>query len=134
MQSIQTIKGSDTWPIRQAVMWPDQPLSFVVLPRDEEDGLHFGLFNDKELISVISLFIGQDGSAQFRKFATSLDHQRKGFGSQLLNHIIKVCCHESIVRLWCNARVNKVEFYEKFGLQKTETTYRKAGHDFVVME
>ena len=37
--------------------------------QDDEDGLHFGLFNKEKLVSVVSLFI--DGEeAQFRKFAT----------------------------------------------------------------
>ena len=65
---IKEIEASETWPLRHKVMWPSKPIEFVVLPNDDE-GLHFGLFDDEILISVISLFIESQGG-QFRKFAT----------------------------------------------------------------
>jgi hypothetical protein len=40
----------------------------------------------------------------------------------------------NIDRLWCNARVDKTEYYEKFGLTKTDKTYIKGGIDFVILE
>ena len=81
---IREIKAEDTWPMRHKVMWPDQPLDYVILPQDEE-GLHYGLFKEDKLISVISLFINQE-EAQFRKFATATEAQGKGYGSALLHH------------------------------------------------
>jgi predicted GNAT family N-acyltransferase len=113
-------------------MWPDQPISFIQLP-DDEKRIHFGLFRDKELLSVVSLFIDQK-SAQFRKFATISTEQNKGFGTSLLKHVIDFTINKNLILLWCNARVNKTTYYKKFGFKETNKTYRKKGIDFVIIE
>lgn len=129
---INEISAADTWPIRHQVMWRDQPFAFIQLPNDAQ-GLHYGLFVAKELISVISLFIDND-SGQFRKFATLDKHQGKGYGSQLLHYIISIAADKGISKLWCNARIAKAGYYEKFGLRQTEQRFSKKGIDYVVME
>ena len=73
---ITSISASDTWEIRHKVMWPNESIDFIKLPADKS-GLHFGLWIDSQLISVISLFIKED-TAQFRKFATLVEYQGKG--------------------------------------------------------
>jgi hypothetical protein len=50
---IKEISASETWPLRHKVMWPNKPLGFIVLSNDAE-GIHYGLFENKILISVIS--------------------------------------------------------------------------------
>lgn len=113
-------------------MWPDHPIEFVQLPEDPT-GIHFGLYVSHELISVISLFINQSG-AQFRKFATKNSEQGKGYGSILLQHLLAYCSTQSIQRIWCNARIDKTDYYKKFGFTETDITYVKGGIDFVVIE
>lgn len=113
-------------------MWPNKPLNYVKLLKDNE-GKHYGLFLNGRLISVISLFIN-DKEAQFRKFATVKKHQGKGYGSLLLHEIMKIAVEKSLNRIWCNARQNKTDFYIKFGMTITDKTYVKGGIDFVVME
>jgi predicted GNAT family N-acyltransferase len=39
-----------------------------------------------------------------------------------------------VKRIYCNARVNKVAFYEKFGLRATGSAFSKSGKDYVIME
>ena len=126
------ITADETLPIRHQVMWPTKPLDYVKLNNDNE-GLHFGLFIDKKLISVISLFIN-DGEAQFRKFATLENYQGKGYGSILLNEIMHIADKQSLKRIWCNARRNKSEFYKKFGLVATNTIFIKGDVDYEIME
>lgn len=83
---IAEITAEETWPIRHEVMWPDMPFDFVKVDNDNE-GLHLGLFLGDKLSSIISVFkIGS--SWQFRKFATLVEEQGKGLGSQLLKHVI----------------------------------------------
>jgi hypothetical protein len=65
---MKSIKATDAWEIRHKVMWPDQPFEFVQLKEDQQ-GLHFGFFIDKKLISIVSCFIADD-EMRFRKFAT----------------------------------------------------------------
>jgi GNAT superfamily N-acetyltransferase len=134
MTIIKSITASETWPIRHAVMWPDHPLEFVKLERDETDGLHVGLFVDGELTSIVSVFI-DDTALQFRKFATLKSQQGKGYGSELLRYVTDVVAPDNdIEKIWCNARVEKADYYRKFGLEKTELRYLKGGVEFVVME
>ncbi|WP_159303944.1 GNAT family N-acetyltransferase [Maribacter litoralis] len=126
------ITAEQTIPIRHKVMWPNQPLEFVKLPEDDK-GLHYGLFVDDQLTSIISLFINGK-EAQFRKFATLEAYQGQGFGSMLLNEIMHIAHTKKLKRIWCNARQNKSDYYTKFNMTKTNTTYVKGGIDFVIME
>jgi len=121
---IKSISPEETYDLRHQVMWPDHPRDFIKLPEDIM-GKHFGLFVSNNLTSVISLFISNE-EAQFRKFATDLNEQRKGYGSQLLNFLIDYTESIGIHRLWCNARVNKTHFYKKIGFKETNSTYKKA--------
>lgn len=129
---IKVIEASETWPLRHKVMWPSKPLDFVVLPNDEE-GLHFGLFEKDILVSVVSLFInGQEG--QFRKFATDDYFQGRGYGTKLLNHLIAEAKRLNIRSLRCNARMTAIEFYQRFGMKVASDIIRKNGKDYVMME
>lgn len=102
-----------------------------MLPNDV-DGLHYGLFDAGRLVSVISMFI--DGEqAQFRKFATDIAYQGKGFGSQLLNFLIITAKDLGIKELSCDARVTAISFYEKFGMQINSSIFQKSGKDYVRM-
>jgi predicted GNAT family N-acyltransferase len=129
---IRKVTAEDTWAIRHQVMWPDKPIEYVQLTEDQQ-GLHFGVYEGDQLVSVISLFI--DGAeAQFRKFATRTDLQGKGYGTGLLRYLVDEVSAYSIQRLWCNARTSKSSFYKKAGFCKTEKAFEKDGMEYVVME
>ena len=113
-------------------MYPDQPYDFVKL-EDDFNGIHFGIYENYELIGVVSLFT-EGNVGQFRKMAILPDAQHKGFGAQLLNYLIDFCKVQKLTKLWCNARVNAKEFYTKFGFIATDQTYSSSGIDFVRME
>ncbi|WP_268034751.1 GNAT family N-acetyltransferase [Algoriphagus sp. PAP.12] len=129
---ILEIPLNDVIKIRHEVMWPKKPIDYVRLPNDEK-GRHFGLFINNELVSVISLFI-ENSEAQFRKFATLEKHQGKGHGTILLNEIMTIAEKSKLSKIWCNARVEKSAFYEKFGMQATDKTFEKGGIMYVIME
>jgi GNAT superfamily N-acetyltransferase len=132
MMIIKSIKASDTWQIRHKVMWPDQPLEFVQLEEDEF-GLHFGVFIDEKLVSIVSCFISDD-EMQFRKLATLPEYQGQGIASELLKHIFELASKKNLKRIWCNARSGKKSFYEKLGMKDTFQTFSKAGQEFTIME
>jgi ribosomal protein S18 acetylase RimI-like enzyme len=110
-------------------MWPDKPLDFVILPNDIK-GLHYGLFADGQLVSVISMFV-DGGHAQFRKFATDNAYQGKGFGTQLLTFLIEEAKNSGIKTLSCDARVTAINFYEKFGMKVASEVFQKSGREYV---
>lgn len=129
---IRLIQKEETWTIRQQVMWPNKELDFVKLENDDK-GVHYGLFEDDSLISIISLFIdGQE--AQFRKFATVTAKQGQGYGTELLSEIIKNAAHLGVNKIWCNARKDKVDFYKRFYLKETEVTFERNGVFYQIME
>lgn len=129
---IRTINASDTWKIRHEVMWPDQPFEFVQLEEDNS-GIHFGVFIEENLVSIVSCFLDGD-EMQFRKLATLNHFQGKGIASALLNHILTFAKEKGVKRVWCNARSNKTEFYKKFDMRDTKQTFTKAGQDFTIMD
>ena len=129
---IEQIRDDLTWRIRHEAMYPDLPLNAVKLKNDAE-GMHFGLYADDQLTSVVSLF--NEGQVyQFRKFATISTAQGQGFGSLLLQHIIDYMKAMGANKIWCNARVSAIGFYQKFGFHTTDQTSIKHNLDFVIME
>ena len=129
---ILKINAEDTWHIRHRVMWPNMPFDFVKLDSDFK-GVHFGLFKDGKLISIVSLFI-ENNQAQFRKFATEISEQGKGYGTMLLTYLMDEVENLNLEKVWCNARIDKTDYYKQFGLHKTDNKYTKAGIDFVILE
>lgn len=129
---IAAIKASQTWQIRHEVMWPDQAFEFVQLEEDNL-GLHFGVFDQEKLVSIVSCFIDND-EMQFRKLATLEGYQGKGIASKLLIYILNLAKEKGLKKVWCNARTNKKSFYEKFGMIDTHKTFIKAEQEFTIME
>lgn len=113
-------------------MWPHKPLDFIKL-EDDPTGRHFGLFDEDGLATVVSCFV-QGNKMQFRKLATLEEKQQKGYGSFMLKFIIDLGRSEKVAALWCNARLNKKSFYEKFGMQETNQRFEKDGIAFTIME
>ena len=129
---IKIISAAETWPIRHIVMWPDHPVEFVQLENDDK-GIHYGLYKDEQLMSVVSCF-EQNKEMQFRKFATLQQYQKQGLGTALLYFVLDKAKKKGIKKVWCNARSDKKYFYEKFGLIATDKHFIKAGISFSIME
>lgn len=132
MAHIEQIPPYLTWRIRHQVMYPELDFNAVILPNDD-DGVHFGLFAENTLISVVSLF-KKGSSMQFRKFATLVEYQNKGYGSKLLEYLTEYSKNDTCNHIWCNARRNASAFYAKFGFLETDQTSSANGHDYVIME
>lgn len=126
--TIRPITSEQTYPLRHAVLWPDKPFDYVKVENDAE-GHHFGAFLDEELVAVISLFVnGNDanpGRARFRKFAAHPDHQRKGIGTRLMEHITAEARRLGATTLWCDARLDAADFYKRFGMEAVSEVFYK---------
>lgn len=130
--NIKKIKAEDTWEIRQRVMWPTKDIDYVKL-KEDQNGMHYGIVEDGQILSVISLFIKGD-RAQFRKFATLIDKQGQGYGSKLLEFVIDEAVKLGVSYLWCNAREEKIGYYKKFGMVETDDRFKKGGIEYIIME
>lgn len=131
---IKTIQAEDTYPIRQAILRKGKPLESCIFQGDHSPNtFHFGLFLDEELIGVLSVFtnsnsrFSQLNQLQLRGMAIVENHQKKGYGKKLMQHIENYFVLNTETLLWFNARVNAVAFYEKLG-------YSKSGEAFVIDE
>ncbi|WP_143307844.1 1-(5-phosphoribosyl)-5-[(5-phosphoribosylamino)methylideneamino]imidazole-4-carboxamide isomerase [Chitinophaga vietnamensis] len=130
--NIRRISADDTLQLRRDVLYPNETLEVVKVDHDE-DGLHFGVFEAGQLVTVVSLFIGRE-EAQFRKLATLPACQGKGYGKAVLAHIAGICQKEHIKLLWCNARDTAVSFYERLGYIRKGDYFQKCGISFIRME
>ena len=119
--------------IRHRAMYPDKNPEAVKLA-DDEDGIHFGLFDNNQLISVVSWFKHHETEAQFRKLATLKEFRNLGYGTTLLNYIIDFSEGEKIKRLWCNAREKALNFYKKLGFIETQTTFERDGIPYIIIQ
>ncbi|SMC50526.1 GNAT family N-acetyltransferase [Sporomusa malonica] len=128
---IRIIKPEQTWELRQTVMWPDKEIAYVKLP-DDPMGIHYGLFENGQLISVVSAF-AYEQEIQFRKFATVSNKQGLGYGTQLLQFVIDAAKASGAKAIWCNARKSKTAFYRKIGFEERPIQFKRDGIDYVVM-
>ncbi len=124
---VKSIDYKMTYDIRHQVMWPNRELDYIKLDCDPE-GDHYGFYVENTLVSVISVFKTPQGY-QFRKFATLQAYQGQGIGSKLLKYVI-----DRYSDIWCNARIEKTDFYKKFGLMETESTFIRGGKEYVIMK
>lgn len=120
------------WQMRQEVMYPAETIDFVKLDNDA-DGMHWGMYIEEELVSVISVF-DEGETVQFRKFATKSISQGKGYGSVLLDFVMQQAIQQKKKSIWCNARLSATGLYEKFGMQPVGQTWNKYGIEFIKME
>lgn len=131
--TIQPISPAQTYALRQAVLWPGQPLDYVQLP-DDAAGQHFGAVEQGRVVSVISLFISPEGTARFRKFATDPAWQGRGIGSALLLHTIAAARSQGAHTLWCDARHSALAFYARFGLRPEGEVFYKGPIAYVRLQ
>lgn len=129
---IKEVRTEETLNIRHQVLWPDKPIAFVRLPEDDI-AVHFGLFLENQLVSVISIYAEKD-SIRFRKFATLPDFQNRGLGKQLLNYVIEYARINQYRRIWCDARTSALGFYEKLGFEKFSQPFFKEDVEYYKIE
>ncbi|NIG57163.1 1-(5-phosphoribosyl)-5-[(5-phosphoribosylamino)methylideneamino]imidazole-4-carboxamide isomerase [Chitinophaga sp. Cy-1792] len=130
--NIQRISADDTLQLRRDVLYPNESLDSVKVENDEE-GLHFGVYEGTQLVTVVSLFI-EGPVAQFRKLATHPSGRGKGYGKAILAYIADFSRKNGAKLLWCNARDTATSFYDMLGYEKIGNYFTKKGITFVRME
>ena len=110
---IRTITTEETLPLRQAVLWPDHPLSASRVEGDDA-AFHFGGFVGDELVCTASLFPDGD-QIRLRKFATHPDHQGKVHGTAMVQHLLAEARTQGAQQFWFDARESALPFYARLG-------------------
>ena len=129
---IKIVSVQDILPIRHKVLWPDKPFEFVKVEGDKE-GIHFGLYEDSILVTIISLF-AEGKSLRFRKFATLTEYQNRGLGKLMILKVIDYAQENNFERLWCDARTDALKFYERVGFKKFSEPFFKENIEYYKIE
>jgi ribosomal protein S18 acetylase RimI-like enzyme len=129
---IRVISWEQTIPLRQSVLWPSKPETFCYVDGDV-DGVHYGAFIGEALVCVASIYLTSN-KARLRKFATDAKYQHQGIGSRMLVHIIQSLKNSPVDIFWCDARESAVEFYRRFGMNKCNERFYKAGEPYYKMK
>lgn len=120
MITIKEITSKETYAVRQPVLRKGKPIESCIFDGDDlETTHHFGLFDNKNLIGIISLFkkintiFAEQNQAQIRGMAVLETHQKMGFGEALVRHCETYCNENKVDLIWFNARTAAVGFYQK---------------------
>ena len=125
MIEIKEIPTELTYIIRQPVLRAGKPIESCFFDGDNlETTTHYGIFIDKVLAGVISVFLSSSNNFtekkqfQLRGMAISDSVQNKGFGKLLLDDVEKeVFRKNKNAVIWFNARASAVDFYKKSAYQ-----------------
>ena len=130
MKIITQISASNSYSVRHPILRPGKPFESCRFEGDElPTTTHFGLFNTKKLIGVVSVFKNNnstfniDNQFQIRGMAVLTEFQKKGFGKDLMNHCAEFIKSQNGTLIWFNAREIAVPFYEKLGYIKSGNPY-----------
>lgn len=124
MTLIKEISAKETFIVRHPVLRKGKPIETCAFKGDDlKTTHHFGLFDNSDLIGIISLFLktntifAENLQAQIRGMAILESHQKKGFGEILVKHCEKYCISNQFDLIWFNARTAAVGFYKKMGYE-----------------
>ncbi|MFT4806306.1 MAG: putative GNAT family N-acyltransferase [Psychroserpens sp.] len=129
---IRSVSWEQTIPLRHSVLWPTNPPEYCRVEGDD-DALHFGAFDNEELVCVASVYVKAD-KARLRKFATKTNYQNQGIGSIMLKSIIDSLKKTDVTVFWCDARESALSFYQRFGMQSYGERFYKADVSYFKMK
>ncbi len=124
-QDFEIVDVEDILPFRQAMLWPDKPISHVKVAGDE-DAIHICLRSNGEIVAAGTFFRSGE-TAQLRKLAVSPQCRGQGIGKALVSFGVDHLAKLGITRLWCDARVTAVGFYEALEFEVDADVYLKSG-------
>lgn len=126
MIEVKRIGADETRALRHAVLRPDKPIDELVYPGDDA-GVHFGAMLDDEIVGIATIYreampdetnaMRGEKSWRLRGMATAESVRRTGAGKLVLKACIEYIAAQQDELLWCNARINAVEFYTAHGFQ-----------------
>ena len=117
---IKKISSVETYPVRHEVLRKGKPIETCLFKGDDDENtIHFGLYQNERLIGIISIFkekndlFSETNQFQIRGMAVLEEFQGKGFGAELVKEAENHCISLNTDLIWFNARENAVPFYEK---------------------
>ena len=100
----------------------------------ERDQLHFGLFDEDELVACVIAVLLSPTEAKIRQMAVSPEHQGKGWGRRVIEGMEQQLIAEGVTHFAMHARMSAVGFYEKLGYSGIGEEFTEVGLPHVRME
>lgn len=117
---IRQISAEEARPLRAAILRPGVPFAESIYPFDNDvESLHMGAYLENKLVTVASIFHEPPPGERnpqawrLRGMATLPEVQRHGYGRAVLEKGISYIAGQGGTLLWCNARIDAVEFYRR---------------------
>jgi len=124
MYTLKQITSQDTFAVRQPVLRPGKHIDTCIFDGDDfPSTVHFGIYQDNELLGVISVFqakspyFNEEHQFQIRGMAVLESQQKKGLGEKLVIKAEEYITAKGGERTWFNAREIAVSFYKKMGYE-----------------
>ncbi|MGO9877170.1 MAG: GNAT family N-acetyltransferase [Acidimicrobiia bacterium] len=121
---IQRVTAAQTFPLRQRVLRPHDPLDELASPVDDDsETAHFAAIDEGTVIGAASVQREtapwapqlRRSSWRLRGMATAEDRRSQGVGRSVLAAVIEHVRLHGGGLVWCNARLAAVSFYERAG-------------------
>jgi ribosomal protein S18 acetylase RimI-like enzyme len=90
----------------------------------ETKQLHFGIFNNEQILACLVILPVEDSLAKLRQMAVEPEQQRNGLGRKLILEVEEHLKTIGFKEIELNARTSAIGFYEKLG-------YEVIGKEFI---
>lgn len=135
----------DALDLRRRILRPEAVSDDAVRYPEEqfETTATYGIELDGALVSVGTIMLssypgsGDEQAWRVRGMATEPLFRSRGFGGQVLEALLSHARVRGGGRVWCNARVDAVPFYERFGFATGGDVFLTAGdrpHVFMYLD
>lgn len=100
----------------------------------ERNQLHFGLFDEGDLVACAIAVVLSATEAKIRQMAVDPAHRGTGCGRRVIAELEQRLIAAGVSRFSMHARMSAVGFYEKLGYQRTGEVFSEVGLPHVRME
>jgi GNAT superfamily N-acetyltransferase len=120
---VREVTLARTRALRQAVLRPHESVEDMAA-HEPAGGFAVGAFDGEALVSVGFIAAdGEPGAWRIRGMATEAHARGGGAGRAVLDALVRHALAEGALRVWCNARVGAVPFYERAGFRVTSEEF-----------
>ena len=103
--------------LRQKNLYRDVPNSLADYKEDNYPSTkHYAILKNESVVSALTIIertTNKKKSAQLRGMFTVQKELKKGYGSLLIDKVSLKLKKENINFIWCNSRINVIDFYKK---------------------
>lgn len=99
----------------------------------DEHAIHFVGYLNGQAVAVARVRL-VDGAGKIQRVAILKDHRQQGYGKQLMLAIESMLAGRKVSRLYLNAQIHAIHFYQAIGYVICSEPFYEAGIEHVTME